>query len=639
MLNHFRHYSSGIVTKILIVLLIASFALWGIGDMVTKAGRPSSVAKVGSETISVETFFKELANQNEQIRRSLGTGYSAELVKRLNVPQYVLQRLVQQSLLAQEAERIGFRASDTSVAQAIRSNPLFINSTGSFDKSRFEAMLRGQGYSEKTYVDKLRREITTDELLHSFEANVPYSKQSLQTLAQAEKQPRRVEIFVLSADQFATNKTPTDDELAEFHKAQAAFFTTPEYRTVSYVSFKGADAERNVQAPSEKTIAEYYQQHKDQFAVAEKREVEQLLYAEEDQAKDAQKQALSGQSFADVANSIAPLNRDSLSLGLVDRKSVPENAADEIFSAGKGAVLQPIKSPFGWHVFRIKNIQPAGVQPLESVRATVVQAVKQDASENALQNMINGLEDSLASGQTLADSAKEMGLTLKRAGTFDAQGRNAGGEVESSIPSLDNFVEVAYKTDGQTESSLITSKGGEYYVLRVDSIKPSKLTPLADIKSKVTEAFQRHQADQALEARVSKIENDMVQHKPVADIVKSYNLDAAASGELKRGNTSLGSVTVPPSLVQAVFAANPDTLTSPVRDKNGRYLIARVLKSNVSDDDAASAADIEKIKQNVTSQAQDEMMIQYLRRLEIRYPVSINQEALSQLLQQADASR
>ena len=55
MLEALRKSVSGILAKILIALLIVSFAVWGIGDMVRSYGR-DVVAQVGDRSISAGEF-------------------------------------------------------------------------------------------------------------------------------------------------------------------------------------------------------------------------------------------------------------------------------------------------------------------------------------------------------------------------------------------------------------------------------------------------------------------------------------------------------------------------------------------------------------------------------------------------------
>ncbi len=631
MLNSFRNFSGSIVTKLLLVLLIASFGMWGIGDMVGRSASGRALAKVGSQKISMENYRRELTEESERVRRQLGASYSEELLRRLNVPQFVLRRMVQEALLQQEALRMGFIPDDTTVALEIRKNPAFLNHSSVFDKARFESMLRNQGMSEKNYVEHLRMQLATDKLLDSLAIDLPVSDAMLSTLQAAYNQGRNIALYKLSADNSRQATTPTDADLQAFQKEHAEQFTAPEYRTVSFVRFSANDTKTAEKPLTEEAIRAYYNTHEDQFHTAEKREVEQLLYDSEEKAKSAYEQVKLGKKFGEIADTIPPLNRNSLSLGLIDKKGLAENASESVFSLKAGGFTQPLKSPFGWHIFRVVSIEPEGTQPLEKVRSVVEAGLKQEAEENTLTDKMNQMEDALAGGSTLAEAAKSMGLSIEQAGTFDKAGNTPQGAENKAIPALDKFVEVAFKTEEKTESSVTTSHGGIYYVLRVDSLAPEKLRAFAEAKNDVTQAYQKYQGDKAVADAASKIEEEMIKGKKPAEIIAAHKLSAAATGSVSRNSKTLGGTFLPPSFVTKIFASDIGGLTPPIRDKDGNYLLAKI--NSVSA--ASEAGDNQKLsKKELTEQMQEEMMVQYMHHLETLYPVDIHQDTLDQLMQQ-----
>lgn len=636
MLNSFRAFSGSIVTKILMGVLILSFALWGIGGLMGTSVGGHTLAKVGSQNISIESYRRELAMESDRVRRQLGANYSQELLKRLNVPQFVLRRMVQESLLQQEAKRMGFIPDDTTVALEIRKTPAFINHSGVFDKARFDSTLRNQGVSENTYVERLRMQIATDKLLDALAIELPVTDTMLSTLQAAYAQGRTITLYRLSPQAFATGQ-PTDAELQEFQKTHAEQFTIPEYRTVSFVRLVAPSAQAQLKQPSEERIRGYYEAHADQFRTPEKRDVEQLLYNSEEKAREAYEQVKLGKKFSEIAASIQPLNAKNLSLSNVEKKALPESAAERVFTLKVGGFTEPLKSAFGWHVFRVANITPEGEQPLEKVRPQVVQALQQEGLENALTDQMNQMEDALAGGSTLSEAAKTMGLSVEQAGTFNKEGKTPQGTVDQNIPQLDKFVDVAFKTEEKTESSLIASKGGVYYVLRVDTITPEKLRPFAQAKDDIIEAFKQYKGSKAAADAASEIESSLSKGKKAAEVIAEHKLSSSISGTVGRGSKTLGDIYLPPSFVSSIFSADIGALTTPAREKDGGYLIAQVTGvANVS----LEASAMKLSKKDLSQQMQEEMMIQYLRHLETLYPVDIRQDVLDQLVQEpGDAAR
>ena len=71
MLDTLRRASTGTVAKILFGVLVASFAIWGIGPVFRNYGH-GSLAKVGSHEIQMADFQRAYQNELRQIQRQSG---------------------------------------------------------------------------------------------------------------------------------------------------------------------------------------------------------------------------------------------------------------------------------------------------------------------------------------------------------------------------------------------------------------------------------------------------------------------------------------------------------------------------------------------------------------------------------------
>ena len=137
MLNSLNSFIKGFAAKILLVLLILSFAVWGIGDMVRGPGPNKELVKVGNSTISIGEFSRNLEREKENIQRALGKNYTPEILKSLQIPQQVMQRLINQSLIQQETQARKLIPADSDIARLIHNDTRFHDDKGHFDKARF----------------------------------------------------------------------------------------------------------------------------------------------------------------------------------------------------------------------------------------------------------------------------------------------------------------------------------------------------------------------------------------------------------------------------------------------------------------------------------------------------------------------
>jgi parvulin-like peptidyl-prolyl isomerase len=144
-------------------------------------------------------------------------------------------------------------------------------------------------------------------------------------------------------------------------------------------------------AVTEQEVTKYYEQNKSRYGTAEKRTVAEVLTKTEEAAKKAKQEIESGKSFASVAKavSIDPTTRahGGLIVGLT--KGTQSKALDEaIFSAPKGKLEGPVKTPFGYVIFEVKSITAGTQQPLAKVKATIKSTLQASQQQEALSKFV-----------------------------------------------------------------------------------------------------------------------------------------------------------------------------------------------------------------------------------------------------------
>lgn len=627
MLNRFRNFSTGIGVKILMGLLIVSFAVWGVEDMVRQSSHNATVATIGDIKISHGEFAQGLRRETETLRRMLGDNFSPEIARQFNLEQRVLQRLVNHTLIKLESEALGLVPSDDDVVRTIRANPAFQDEKGNFVKAKLDAMLRAAGLSEKSYVEQLRQDIGAGLLLETVTSVASVPENAPATLLAAREEQRSVALFTLTTALAGAAPQPKDSDIEEYYKANARAFTAPEYRTVSYVALDQGDVKKTAK-PSAEDLEKAYLERIDEFKKPERRLVEQLLFGNEEAARKAHGELAAGKAFDKVAAESNILNKKSLSLGALERTQVLEAAADKVFALDKGAVSEPVKSPFGWHIFRVDAILPATTLPLEDVRGALEKDLAQYAADNALSGMANKLEDAIAGGSTLKEAALALGLKTVTLPGMTKAGKLADGSAAKDIPPYDKFLDTAFKTDEKTESGLVTSKGGVFYIVRTESITPEQMRPLAEVKAKAVAGWQKEQQQEKLAALAKDISDAFAKEATRNAAIAKYNL-SANTVLLKRVGEA---APLPPELVADIFAHAPGTATAALPGAGGDYVIALVqaiVPAPAPQKNAKSTAALADIRKELGNQLQDEVTTQYLRYLAGKYPVSINEAALN----------
>lgn len=622
MLNQMRSVSANFLAKLLLALLILSFAVWGIGDMARAPTHNAAVAEVGNSTITVSRFQQAYQREIEAMRRALGNNFSPELAKSLNLPQQVMQHLIQQELLRQESTAIGLVPGDAEVARRIRTNPAFQNGKGDFDKPGFLAALRRTGLSEKQYADQLRGEIAVSMLQKTLTSAVPVSDTAAKILLAALEQKRSGRLYVFGGAQMAPLPAPTAEELEAYYKEHIGEFTVPEFRKASYVVIRPENIKHQAVAPQAE-VQRAYQERLDEFRRPERRTVKQLLYASEDKAREAYRLLKGGRSFESVAAETRVMNKDALSLGEVERGRIMEAAADAVFALPKGGVTEPVKSHFGWHVFHVTAIRPPSVQSLDEVRAMLEKDWLEHENAERMTRLANTLEDALAGGATLEEASRDLELKIQTAGPVSRDGKAPGGH-DATLPPLDRFLDTLFKTAGKAESPLIAVKGGSSYLLRVDEIAPEHPRPLEEVRARVAEGWKKQERDKRLYAAATEAAAKLAEGKSPRP--------AASAFTLARDDKRIGDHALPAELAAEIFERAPGKPTGAYRDAaSGDYLVAVVEKILPATPREGSALD--ETRRQLQEVTQTEMFAQYLTHLAKKHKVSVHTELMETALE------
>ena len=161
MLELIRNASQGVVGKaimtIVMGLIIVSFVIWGVGDML-RGFSPSTVASVGGAKISAQDYRVAYDRAIQQYQRRLRRPFTNEEARQIGLDRSVLQQLLSEAAVDDEAGKLGLGISDEALREVITSNPSFRDKSGAFDPTRLAAALRDMDMNERGFVSELRKQ-------------------------------------------------------------------------------------------------------------------------------------------------------------------------------------------------------------------------------------------------------------------------------------------------------------------------------------------------------------------------------------------------------------------------------------------------------------------------------------------------
>lgn len=173
----------------LAVVIVPSFLVWGVGTEIRGMNENLAV-KVNRHGISKNAYYQQLDTFLSQYRNFLGQEPAENSPEMGNIKKEVLDGLVRQAILFQEARRRHIRVTDQDILAAVKSDPAFRNEKGVFDENRFQQIVTRIPETQWLKIeDNLRKSLTLQKLrnLVVSEAQINVTGQDLIDFRKAQK--------------------------------------------------------------------------------------------------------------------------------------------------------------------------------------------------------------------------------------------------------------------------------------------------------------------------------------------------------------------------------------------------------------------------------------------------------------------
>ncbi len=629
MLNAMRRSVSSIFVMVLMGLLIASFAIWGIGDIFRQSAG-SGVAEVGDKEISPQEYARDFQSEVRRLQRRLGGEFTAEQAISLGLGQQVLQNLVLRETFGQAAERLGLYAPDERVRDEIRSSDVFKNSLGEFDQQTYEMMLSSANMSPGQFEENARRDISRADLMQSLLASVTVPDMLAKTLYIYRNEQRVTRMLTVPASTIKDIAVPDEEMIRDYHQDNARLFMAPEYRQLSYVYISPDDVTTGAMLSDEELKALYNERAED-LGEPEKRMVQQIVLSSEEEARKWHDKITAGTSFEAVAKEAVDFTPEDTRLGNLTKRDLTADinatAAARVFALKQGEVSEPVESMFGWNIFKVAAITPGREMPFEEAKSRLAEEIRHQRAIDDVIAMADKFDTALAGGASLADASAEMNLTLHHVVSVD-RGGNAPDGTPADLPTIDDFLTTAFAEEINSSPILYDTPEGGYYAVTVENIMPPVLRPLEDVRETVLQNLNANLRDEEAKRRAQEIADKV---KSGADL---ESLKSLAGGELqenvKIGREDDSSRGLSPAVRDAVFSLEPDSAAYSAAANQDGYVVFKLTRVISGETDMNEEA-VRETRQKVSGEFANDILVEYQNLLHREYGFSINREVMNQV--------
>lgn len=627
MLTWLRGKSGSLMVKLLLGLLVISFAVWGMsGQMLTGVG--NHVLAVGETRVQINEYRLAYDRQLQLLSQQFGTRISREQARAFGLEQQVLAQLVAGAVLDEQAREMDLGLSRDRLATLTADDPAFRNASGQFDRNQFEFVLRQVGMRPDDYLRNREQLAIRQQIVDAVADGMGVPDTFLNAVALYRGEDRTAEYLVLDRALVEPIEDPSDDELQVWFDENAASFAAPEYRALEYVKLEPEDI-ADPAAISDAQVAEFYETHRSSFSQAEQRTISQIVFPNEEAAQAAADRISSGEATFDQIATDLGRSAGDLTLGTFIREDVPDPAiAEAAFALDEGGVSDVVAGSFGSLLVRVDEIAPESARPVDEVSAEIREEMALDEASRILLEVYDGYEDARAGGATLREAATQQNLEVVSVPAIGANGLDPEGNEVAGIPAAEEVLQAAFEAEPNTENAPITLGSNGYVFHEVTEVIPARNRELDEVRDEVLSEWRRQEGRRLLAERANEIAGRLEQGVAMSEVAAELEMDVQTKRGLRRGadDADLGREGVATAF--SIPVRGVETIGSNEGDRQIVLQVSEVFApANASGDTLP-----ENVAQTYAGGLGDDLLDQLVTRLQSQYSVTVNQSAVQQAL-------
>ena len=627
MLNTLRNAAGTWVAKLLLVILVVSFAVWGISGSMLGAIGGNAVVTAGGTSVSAVEYRLAYDRQVNVLSQQFGQRLSREQATALGIDNQVLGQLIAGAVLDEQARKLGLGLSKDRLAALTAEDPAFRGPDGKFNRQQFDYVLREIGMRPEDYLNNRAQVAVRQQIVEAVSDGLEAPETFLRAVALYRGEDRTAEYIVLPKALVEPVEPPSDEVLSTWFEENKADYAAPEYRKISYVKLEPEDI-ADESAITDEQVAADYEKNKARYTTPETRTIEQLVFKTPEAAQAALDSLKGGATFEKLVAAEGKTQADTL-LGTFSKDKAPDKAvADAAFALAQNEVSPVVQGAFGPVLLRVTEIKPEVVRPLTEVAPEIRKELALAEANRVLLDVHDTYEDSRAAGETLREAAAKLKLEVKTVEAIDRAARLPDGSVHADLPQSRELLQAAFETEANVENPPVNIGANGFVFFEVESITPARDRTLDEVRDKAVADWIAEETAKRLAAKAAELEKRLKDGTELDALAAELSLEKQTKRGLKReaDDADFGKEGV--AAVFGVAEAGSGVIPSPAGDAQILFKVTEVFEPAGAGPEAVP----EEAKASFSSGLADDLLDQLVARLQTQYEVEVDRGAISQAL-------
>lgn len=620
MLQNIREGIQGPWAIGIVALIVVSFVFTGVGSYISSSATDAVAVVNGKEIPSASL---EIAYENERARLQgqFGDAINSLFESESYINQFrrdILERLINEELIAQKATQLGLRVSDQQIKETIAQMAEF-QVMGQFDNDNYLATLSRAGFTPTDFAEYMREQMTRQQLVNSLNGSSITLPHQVQRVLALQAQTRSAMSVEINIERYKEGIALSEEDIQQYYDENITRFDTQEQVKLAYVTLSLTDLRARVDV-SEDEVRAFYNENPANYTSVEVREIAHILFElndEEPETIRAEAEAVlarlnQGEDFASLASEFSDdilSAEDGGNLGVLnvgDYDDVFESAAFAI--AAENEFSDVVETEFGFHIIKVNKLTPAQLTSFEEVREDILSSLidmKAGDEFAILQSEMDNL--AFEEPDSLEPVANLINKPIIETPFFENNQLPAG----VNYPQVNDIAFTSELIDEGVNSVVLSLSDELVMVTRVAEHRPQRTQALEEVRAQIEASLKVDKAQEEALAFAQSVQNAIFEQQNTDSLLSEKDLAWTEYQDLTRVSNDM-----PVAMVDAIFELNLElgNNTSVVTLSSGNVGIVKLLdvKPNQAPDETL-AQNVEQRLSNSQGQQMAQSFVDALR--------------------------
>ena len=536
MLQDIREKSLGIIGKVIIGLIIAVFALFGVESIIGGFTQPPSAASVNGEEITQFQLDQNIQNLMASIGGDLN-GIDSSFLESI-----ALNQLVEETLLRQKAINKSMAISPSQIDRNILATESF-QISGVFNSDLAVRTMATQGLTVPMYRQSLEQRMLMSQLASAYTGSSFITDVELERFAKLSTQTRDFRYLSVTMGTRTLGTPVSDDEITAYYNNNSEQFAEEESLIIEYVLLDKSAISAELQTDVAE-LRQQYELERLEFEGSSEKRASHILFEvgstnSEDVAielaADTKSRIDAGEEFSDLA---MELSIDAVSaeeggdIGFTDGTAFPVEIEEALNLLELNEVSSPVISEFGVHLVKLTQAEDNSFPDFEEARDRIERELTNSEVERLYSERLQDLANLAFETGDLLTIEEQLALDIRET---EPTPRSGGTGIFSNLELVNAAYSDEVLLDGNN-SDVVELSDSQSAVVRALTYREASVLPLEEVEAEIAVILRTEMERNSVQELGSELVSALEENLPIDELLAENDLQWIEELEVERNS-------------------------------------------------------------------------------------------------------